>query len=128
VLALLHLVDLVLQMAVGEQQVLATVEVVVEEQQPEGERDARGRAEPLQHRLVDEGRAAVGGDEQRGHLVGEVADGDAEVRVVAEAGDIDAHGRGGLAVAIVGDAVEDRGLLEAAVSAGCGTGSCAPCR
>ena len=56
-------------------------------------------------------------DEERRHLVGEVADGHRRRAVVADLGDVDAHPGSGVAVAVVGDPQGGADFLEAAVAA-----------
>ncbi len=54
---------------------------------------------------------------QRGHLVGEVADGHRRRAVIAQVGHVDAHARAGVAVAVVGQAERDADFFERAVAA-----------
>ena len=56
------------------------------------------------------------GDVEGRHFVGEVADGDAERVVVAEAGDVDAHRAAGVAVHVERDAGDGADLAERAVA------------
>ena len=115
VLARLHLVDLVFDVAVGRQQIQAAVQVVVEKQHAEGQRAAAGRSDAGDDRLVGKLQRRLLRDIQRRHLVGEVADGDAERTVVAEVGRVDAHRAAAVAVGIERDAGAGADLLERAV-------------
>ena len=94
----------------------SVVEVRIDEQHGKGQGLPRIRTDPLEYGLVDEGRPTLERDEQRTHLVGEVAHADTQLGVVAEPGGVDAHGAGGLAVAVIGEALQAADLLEAAVA------------
>ena len=76
---------------------------------------------PGDDRLVRELQRRLLRHVQRRHLVGEVADRDAERAVVAEIGRVDAHRAAAVAVGVEGDAGARTDFLEACRSAGCGT-------
>ncbi len=76
----------------AEEQVLAAVEVVVEEEQAELQRRLGRGAQAVDVRQVGELEAGrVVDDVQGRHLVGEVGDGQAERAVALEVGPVDAH-------------------------------------
>ena len=93
-------------MAVDLEQVEASVQVVVEEEQPEAEDAAARRADAGGDRLVAPQRRVPLRDVEGGHLVREIRDGEAELAVVAEVGGVGAHRPGRGAVAAVGKSVE----------------------
>ena len=103
-LAGLHFVDLVFDVAVGRQQIEPAIEIVVEEQHAKRQRAARRRADAGHDRLVRKLERRLLGHVQRRHLVGEVADRDAERSVVAEVGRVDSHRAAAVAVGIERDA------------------------
>ena len=104
-------------MAVGREQVEPAVEVVVEEEEAELQRRLRRRPQAVEVGQVGELEARrLVADVEGGHLVGEVADGQAEPLVVAEAGPVDAHAAAGRARLVERDAGEDRHLLELALA------------
>ena len=91
-------------MAVGLQHVETPVEVIVEEE--DAERTACKRlGAPIPSTIASSAKIEVIAlaDVDGGHLVGEVADQEAEVVVVAVMAGVDAHGAGRVAGAIVGD-------------------------
>ncbi len=80
------------------QQVEPAVEVVVEEEDAELERQPARRADAGGDRLVGVERGVALRHVERRHLVGEVADRERQLVVVAVVGAVDAHGAGGVAV------------------------------
>ena len=100
-------------MAVGREQVEAAVEVVVEEEQAELQRRLRRGPQAVEVGQVGEReRLGLVADVERGHLVGEVADRQAEAVVVEERGPVDAHAAAGRARLVERHARQDRDLLE----------------
>ena len=85
-------------MAVGREQVEPAVQVVVEEEQAEFQRGLRRRTQAIQVGQVREleSRRLVA-DIERGHLVGEVADGQPQPVVIHEPRPVDAHAASGRA-------------------------------
>jgi AcrR family transcriptional regulator len=95
----------------------APIEVVVEEEQAELQEEAAGRAEAFGDGLVGEDQLLADrlAHVQGVHLVGEVADRDAQRPVVAETGRVDAHRPARLPVGIERHAALGPDLLEGAV-------------
>src|SRR5438552_11097913 len=102
-------------MAVGRQQVEPTVQVVVEEENAEGERLAAGRADTLPDGLIGEGQRVALRNVKGGHLVGEVADGDAEGVVFLKPARVNAHRPARAAVVVESNTGDRADFLEGAV-------------
>ena len=115
-LRLLDLVDVLLEMAVGSEDVETAIEIDIGEEDTEGQLLPRLGAEAVGHGIVLELHLAPLGDIERVHLVGEVADDDPDLVVIAEAGDVDPHRATGLPLDVVGDAGEVAHLLEPTVA------------
>ena len=104
-LARLDAIDVVFQMAVRGEQIEPAVEVVVPEEQAELRAPAASSGpRPVEIASSMNCISLAVGDVQGGHLVGEVADGDAQRLVVAEPRGVDAHRPAGVAVHVEGDA------------------------
>ena len=103
-------------MAVDAEQVQAPVEVPVEEHHPELQRQTAGGTDSPGDGLIGEETRRCTADVEGRHFIGEVADGDAQLAVVGEAGGVDAHGAARVAVAVEGDARQGSDLLEVAVA------------
>ncbi len=108
--------DLLLEVSICLQQVEAPVEVVVEEEETEGQHGAAVGADPLDDRLVAVAGSSEPTDEQRGHLVGKVSDRNADHLIVAVVRHIDAHRPGRGAVGVERQAHLDTLLLEGSVA------------
>ena len=113
--ALLNALDLVFDMAVGDEDVEPAIEVVVEEERRKAQRQQAAPANLRARRLVDE-QAISFVVIQRQHLVGEVADDDAGASGVIVVCRIDAHAGARHTVFAEGDAGRDRRLGEAALA------------
>ena len=112
---LLDVGDVVLDVSVGDEDVLAAVEVVVEEEGPESQGEQAVPPDLRHRRLVDEETDSFVVIE-RDHLVREVADDEVGLAVAVVVGSVDAHGPAGGAVLGESDAGEHPGVLEPAVS------------
>ena len=115
-LAGLNLGDFLLQVSVDAEQVETPVEIPVEEHHPELQRQTAGGTDSPRDGLIGEETRCGAADVEGRHFIGEVADGDAQLAVVGEAGGVDAHGATRVAVAVEGDARQGSDLLEAAVA------------
>ena len=111
-LRLLDLVDVLLEMAVGGEDVEATIEIDIGKENAEGQLLPRLGAEAVGDGVVLELHLAPLGDIERVHLVGEIADDDPDLVVVAEPGDVDPHRAARLPLDVVGDAGKIPHLLE----------------
>src|SRR5206468_2754609 len=98
----LDAVDVVLDVAVGDEDVERAVEVEVEEEAAEGERQKARLADAGHGGVVDEQTASLV-VVQREHLVGEVADEQAVATAAVVIGGVDAHGAAGLSLLAEGD-------------------------
>ena len=107
--------DVVLDVPVGDEDVLASVEVVVEEERPEGEGEEAVPADLGHRRLVNEEADALVVVE-RDHLVREVPDDDVGHAVAVVVGGVNPHRAAGGAVLREGDPGEDAGVLEPAAA------------
>src|SRR5258708_30584925 len=87
---LLHALDGVFDVAIGDENIGPAVVVVIEEETAKTERDQGGAAHFGLRRFVDEQAVALVVIE-RDHLVGEVADDDAEAAAAVVVGGVDAH-------------------------------------
>ena len=104
-------------MAVGREQVEPAVQIVVEEEQAEFQRRLGGCTEAVEVGQVRElERRRLVADVECRHLVGEIADGQAEPVVVHEGGPVDAHAAARRARLVEGDARDDGDLLELALA------------
>ena len=110
---LLDVGDVVLDVSVGDEDVLAAVEVVVEEEGPERQGEQAVPADLRHRRLVDE-EADSFVVVERDHLVREVADDEVGPSVAVVVGSVDAHGPAGGAVLGESDPGENAGVLEPA--------------
>ena len=111
----LHLLDVVLDVPVGQEDVGPAVEVVVEEERTEGEGEQAGPAHAGRGRGVHEEALALVVVEAR-HLVGEVADDQAGEAAAVVVGGVDAHGPARAPVLVEGDAGAQTPLLEGPVA------------
>src|SRR5690606_33800286 len=115
-LARLDLVDLLLEVAVGLEEIGPTVEVDIEEEEAKGQHlPARG-TDAFGSRLIEEAEVGSVSDVERAHLRREVSDPDADDRVVSVMADVDPHGTGRSARLIEGDARLVRDLTEGPVA------------
>ena len=115
-LAFLHLGNLLLEMAVGRQQVEPAVEIVVKKEQPKLQQQPAVRPDALSDRVVGKQKLIVWcGDIQRGHFIGEVADADSQRVVVPEPRHVDPHRAAYLAVVVEPDAADATHLGKRAV-------------
>ena len=113
----LHGVDLGLDVAVGQYQVLAAVQVVVEEPQAEGQGRQGGLHEAALPGAVEEDGAARRRLPVEGEgLAAEVADADGQHAVAGQVGHVHAHAGPGPAGLVVADAGRRAHLLEAAAA------------
>ncbi len=110
----LHTIDVVLDVAVGHEDVQPAVQVEVEEEAAEGEGQEARLSDAGHRRVVDEQAASlvvVQGE----HLVGEVADHQAVAPAAVIVGGVDAHGAPRLSLLAEGDAGRLADLLERTV-------------
>ena len=103
-------------MTVGRDEIEPAVEVVVEKQHAERQRAPARGPDAGDDRLVGKLQRRLLRDVQRRHLVGEVADRDAQRAVVAEIGRVDAHRAAAVAVRVERDARAGPDLHEPAVA------------
>src|SRR4029077_19751464 len=88
--AFLYPLDLIFDVAVGDEDVGPPVVIVVEEEAAEAERDQSGASDFRLRSFVDE-QAIAFVVIKRDHLVGKVADDDAGVAATVVVGGVDAH-------------------------------------
>ena len=110
---LLRRVDLRLDVPIGQDQILITVEIPVEKAQPKGQRPQRGLQQPRSARSIDEDLAA-GLAVERECLAAEVANGDGKHAVVGNRGNIYAHARTRPAGLVVADTRGETPFLKTA--------------
>ena len=103
--------DVVLDVSVRDEDVLAAIEVVVEEERPERQGEKTVAADLGYRRLVDEEADALVVVE-RDHLVREVPDDEVGHAVAVVVGGVDSHGAPGRPVLRKGDSGEHSGVLE----------------
>src|ERR1043165_3840553 len=103
------------QMAIGGENVQPAIEVVIEKEQAELQQFLAPGPDALLDGFIRKNERVALRDIKRIHLVGEVADGNAQAVVISEAGGIDAHGAAGQAVGVVGHARAGADFLEAGV-------------
>ena len=115
-LAGLGFFDVLVEMAVGGQQIEPAVQIVVEKKDAKGERLTAGRADALREGFVGEGERVVLRDVKGGHFIGEVSDGNAQRIVGLKPAGIDAHGAAGAPVVVECDSRSRANFLECAVS------------
>src|SRR5205814_6835823 len=92
--ALLYMLDLVFNVAIGDKNIRPAVVVVIEEEASEAERDQRGTADFGLRSFVDEESVAFVVIE-RHHLIGEVADDHAGLAGAVVIGSVDTHAGAG---------------------------------
>ena len=107
-------VDLVFHVAIGLQQVQASVQVGIEEEQAETEHRAAGGADAGDDGLVGEDAAACRIHVIGRHFVGEVANRHGQLAAVRVACHVNSHGAGGVTRVVVGEPVVDPLLAEGA--------------
>ena len=112
--ALLHGFDLVFNVAVGDEDVLPSVVVVVEEEAAEAERDQRCAADVGVRSFVHE-QAVAFVVVEREHLVGEIGDDQAGAAGAVVIGGVDAHAGARDAIFAEGDSGGNSALFEGAV-------------
>src|ERR1700693_5875335 len=87
---LLHMLDLIFNMAIGNKNILPAIVVVIEEETAEAQRDQRGPANLRLRGFVYEQAVAFVVIE-RDHLIGEVADDQTGVAAAVVVGGVGAH-------------------------------------
>ena len=111
---LLHSLDFVFNVAVGDEDVGPAVVVVIEEEAAEAERHQGVAADLGLWGFVDEEAVALVVVE-RDHLVGEIADNQAGMAAAVVVGSVGAHAGAGNAVFAEADSCSDSALFECAV-------------
>ena len=112
--ALLHALDFVFDVAVGDKNVGPAVVVVVEEETAKTQRDQGGAADFRPRRFIHEQPVALVVIERK-HLVGEVGDDDAGMAGAVVVGGVHAHAGAGHAIFAEGDSRRDALLLKGSV-------------
>ena len=93
-LARLNRGDFLLEMTIGLDQILPTIEIDIEKEQAEGERFSARRADALVDRFVEEGASLCLCPVESRHLRREVCHRDSDTAVVSVVGCIESHRSG----------------------------------
>jgi hypothetical protein len=112
----LDLLDLILDMPVGGEQIQPAIEVIIEKEHPERQRKPGRLADPLRDRFIGKQQRLLARDVEGGHLIREIADRNAETPIVLESSRVDAHGAAGCTKIVEGQTRSRPDLLECPVA------------
>src|SRR5262245_61911832 len=102
-------------MPIGGEQIQAAVQIIIEKEKPKFEQQAARRANPLRDGFVSKEQRLVLGYVESGHFIGEVADADPELVIVAVTSGVYPHRSASVAIAIKGHARGRAHLLEGSI-------------
>src|SRR5436190_14875593 len=103
-------------MAIGSEQVEPSIQIVVQEGHSELQQEAAGRSDAFSNRFVIKQKRLVLCDTQCGHLVGEIANSNANLVIVTITCRINTHCAPRVAVTVESDAGRGANFLERAIT------------